>query len=98
MISRRGSQSRTSATGATSARVLSTATSLVSWLWACWGRMMTLDVPDKRTLSRALKLRDAALSIREVVEGWQPERRIMVVYRGAFRISYREPGLLLPLR
>jgi hypothetical protein len=53
---------------------------------------------DKRTLARALKLRDAALRIREVVEGWEPERRIMVVHSGAFRISYREPGLLLPLR
>ena len=59
---------------------------------------MTLDAPDQRTLRRALKLRDAALSIREVVEGWQPERRIMVVHRGVFRISYREPGLLSPLR
>ena len=54
--------------------------------------------PDQGTLKLALKLRDAALSIREVVESWQPERRVMVVHRGRFRISYREPELLLPLR
>jgi hypothetical protein len=60
--------------------------------------MKAAPIPtDKRLLAQARKLRDAALRIREVVEGWEPERRIMVVHSGAFRISYREPGLLLPL-
>jgi hypothetical protein len=59
--------------------------------------MKAAETPtDKRTLNRALKLRDAALRIREVVEGWEPERRIMVVHSGVFRISYREPPLLPP--
>ena len=53
---------------------------------------------DKRTLDRALKLRDAALTIREFVQGWDPGRCIMFVQAKGFRIAYREPGLLLTRR
>ena len=52
---------------------------------------------DQRTLKRARKLRDAALRIREIMEGFDPERRIMIVHMGDFRIAYREPALLAPL-
>jgi hypothetical protein len=53
--------------------------------------------PKKRMLSRALKLRDAALHVRDIVEGWQPGHRIATVHTAGFRISYREPPLVVHL-
>ena len=51
--------------------------------------------PNKRVLSRALKLRDAALHVRDIVEGWQPARRITTVHTAGFRISYRDPAAVV---
>ena len=48
--------------------------------------------PDKRVVRRALKLRDAALHVRDLVEGWQPGHCVTAVHTAGFRISYRDPA------
>jgi hypothetical protein len=45
---------------------------------------------DKKTLVRAVRLRDAALRIRTLVQEWQPAVHVSSVQRGPFRIRYRD--------
>jgi hypothetical protein len=44
---------------------------------------------DKKTLARAVRLRDAALNIRALIEEWNPGVEVSSVQRGPFRIRYR---------
>jgi hypothetical protein len=52
---------------------------------------------DQRTRLRALQLRDAALKVRALIEGWQPGARIHAVHVGGFRLAFRESNTV-PLR
>jgi hypothetical protein len=56
---------------------------------------MAVSVPtnshDKKTLARAVRLRDAALNIRALMEEWHPAVQVSSVQRGPFRIRYRYP-------
>jgi hypothetical protein len=52
---------------------------------------ITTNAHDKKTLARAVRLRDAALNIRALMEEWQPGVRVSSAQRGPFRIRYRYP-------
>jgi hypothetical protein len=47
---------------------------------------------DKKTLARAVRLRDAALEIRTLMQEWQPGLSVSSVQRGPFRIRYQNPA------
>ena len=53
---------------------------------------VTTNSHDKKTLARAVSLRDAALEIRTLMQEWQPGVCVSSVQRGPFRIRYRHPA------
>jgi hypothetical protein len=53
---------------------------------------VTTNSHDKKTLTRAVRLRDAALKIRALLQEWQPGVDVSSVQRGPFRIRYQNPA------
>jgi len=53
---------------------------------------VTTNSHDKKTVARAVSLRDAALEIRTLMQEWQPGVCVSSVQRGPFRIRYRDPA------